>query len=76
MAALSPGDIICYRPNLVEVLGVGPEKIVIKGPYGEVQDIDWDDVREYNRKENYNWPDSREAWLQRLQLELLPKIWG
>lgn len=72
MAAIIPGEsIICYRMGLVRVTGVGPVKIIIKDPYGVVQDIDWEDVREYNRKENYNWEDTRLAWLQRVKEEAL-----
>lgn len=43
------GDIICYRVNLVEVLSRYGEKLWIRGPYGEEQHIDWEDVVEYNR---------------------------
>ena len=54
------GDYICYRPNLVKVLKVEDDGVwisseaesgvpVIKGPYGEEQKIDWEDVVEYNR---------------------------
>lgn len=45
-----PGDIICYRPNLVRVLTVEEDGCWIRGPYGEEQKIDWEDVDYYNPK--------------------------
>lgn len=46
---IKKGDVICYRPNLVRVLKVEDDGVIIKGPYGEVQKIDWEDVAQYNR---------------------------
>lgn len=43
------GYLIGYRPNLVLVQKVLEEGVQIKGPYGETQVIDWEDVVEYNR---------------------------
>ena len=42
------GDIIGYRINLVRVLSVDDDGCLIKGPYGETQKIDWEDVEKYN----------------------------
>lgn len=46
---LKKGMVICYRPNLVRVLRVSPQGVDIRGPYGEEQTIDWEDVEYYNR---------------------------
>lgn len=43
------GDSICYRSNIVEVLYRRGEKLRVRGPYGEEQSIDWEDVVDYNR---------------------------
>ncbi len=43
------GDFINYRPNLVRVQKVLEKGVQIKGPYGETQVMDWEDVVEYNR---------------------------
>lgn len=45
---IKKGDIICYRPNLVKVLQVTKFGAWIEGPYGEVQEIDWEDIQRYN----------------------------
>lgn len=45
---VKPGDIICYRPNLVRVLTVEEDGCWIRGPYGEEQKIDLEDVDLYN----------------------------
>lgn len=42
------GDIINYRTHLAEVLKIGGDSLLIRGPYIE-QTIDWEDVVEYNR---------------------------
>lgn len=45
---LQKGDVICYRANLVRVKEVDKTGAVVKGPYGEVQKIDWEDILQYN----------------------------
>lgn len=46
---IKKGDVICYRPNLVKVLNISEEGVYIRGPYGEEQTIDWEDVQMHNR---------------------------
>lgn len=43
------GDMIQYRVNIVEVLKVEDDGVWVRGPYGEEQKIDWEDVKEYNK---------------------------
>ena len=45
---IKKGDIINYRVNLVRVLQVLKDGAWVEGPYGEVQNIDWEDIQEYN----------------------------
>lgn len=45
---IKKGDIISYRVNLVKVLQVLKSGAWVEGPYGEVQEIDWEDIQEYN----------------------------
>lgn len=45
---IQKGDVICYRMSIVEVLQVLKNGAWVKGPYGEVQTIDWEDIQQYN----------------------------
>ena len=45
---IKKGDMIQYRVNLVKVLQVLKTGAWVEGPYGEVQTIDWDDIKQYN----------------------------
>lgn len=49
------GDVICYRPNLVRVMSVEENGCLVRGPYGETQFIDWEDVLYYNKNLREKW---------------------
>ena len=46
---LHKGDLICYRMGIVRVLNVTDSGAYVRGPYGEEQTIDWEDIEQYNR---------------------------
>lgn len=45
---IKKGDMIQYRVNFVKVLQVLKSGAWVEGPYGEVQNIDWEDIQKYN----------------------------
>jgi len=59
---IQKGDVICYRMSIVEVLQVLKNGAWIKGPYGEVQTIDWDDIKQYNPHFTQTEKDEEEVY--------------
>ena len=47
---LKKGQIIYYRSKLVKIIKVNHDGCTIGGPYGNVQDINWKDIRQYNHE--------------------------
>lgn len=42
---LKKGDIINYRMVFVRITKVEEDGVWVKGPYGETQKLDWEDVK-------------------------------